>query len=84
MLTRKSAELTLFDIEFSRERFRLTLDGSKVTLRLNPAARNRLEWLCDTCEVPCEHVGAAFSLILEEKLALGHFTGRPAVGHNLG
>ena len=35
------------------------------------AARNRLEWRCDNCEVPCEHAGAAFSLILEEKLALG-------------
>src|SRR5258708_19176281 len=39
--------------------------------RSSPAARNRLEWCCDSCDSPCEHVGAAFSLILEEKLALG-------------
>ena len=42
-----------------------------MTLALNPAARNGLELRCDTCDAPCEHVGAAFSLILEEKLALG-------------
>jgi SNF2-related domain/Helicase conserved C-terminal domain/SWIM zinc finger len=58
-------------VKFDRDRFRLTLDGPVVTLALNPAARDRLEWRCNTCDVPCEHAGAAFSLILEEKLALG-------------
>ena len=58
-------------VQFDRDRFRLTLGGPVVTLSLNPAARDRLEWRCDTCDVPCEHAGAAFSLILEEKLALG-------------
>src|SRR5262249_49241819 len=58
-------------VKFDRDMFRLTLDGAAVTLTLSPAARHRLEWRCDTCEVPCEHAGAAFSLILEEKLALG-------------
>lgn len=106
MLTKPSAELTLFDtlsrltflratkllgaagnqliaeggkhevdittqVKFDRDRFRLAIDSSTVTLALNPAARNRLEWHCDTCDTPCEHVGAAFSLILEEKLSLG-------------
>jgi superfamily II DNA or RNA helicase len=106
MLTKPSAELTLFDtlsrltfvratkllgadgnsliaaggkydiditaqVKFDRDRFRLTVDSTAVTLALSPAARNRLEWHCDTCDVPCEHAGAAFSLILEEKLALG-------------
>src|SRR5215470_10043399 len=106
MLTKTSAELTLFDtlsrltlaratkllgadgnrliaaggkydidvatqVEFDQQRFRLALNGSAVTLALSPAARDRLEWRCDTCDVPCEHAGAAFSLILEEKLALG-------------
>ncbi len=33
-------------------------------------ARDRLEWHCSACNVPCEHAGAALSLILEEKLAL--------------
>jgi superfamily II DNA or RNA helicase len=58
-------------VQFDRDRFRLNLGGPVVTLSLNPAVRGRLEWHCDTCGFPCEHVGAAFSLILEEKLALG-------------
>jgi len=58
-------------VQFDRDRFRLTLGGAVVTLSLNPAARDRLEWRCNTCDVPCEHAGAAFSLILEEKLPLG-------------
>ena len=58
-------------VKFDRDRFRLTLGGATVTLNLSPARRERLEWRCDICEVPCEHAGAAFSLILEEKLALG-------------
>jgi superfamily II DNA or RNA helicase len=106
MLTKTSAELTLFDtlsrltlaratrllgadgnrliaaggkydidiatqVEFNRQRFRLALSDSTVTLALSPSARDRLSWRCDTCDVPCEHAGAAFSLVLEEKLALG-------------
>jgi len=113
MLTKPSAQLTLFDtlsrltfsraakllgpkgnrliatggkfdidlttqVKFDRDMFRLTLDGAAVTLTLSPAARHRLEWRCDVCEVPCEHAGAAFSLILEEKLALGLAGAPPA------
>jgi hypothetical protein len=113
MLTKPSAELTLFDtlsrltftraakllgpegnrliatggkfdidlttqVKFDRDMFRLTLAGAAVTLTLSPAARHRLEWRCDACEVPCEHAGAAFSLILEEKLALGLAGAPPA------
>ncbi|HKR41682.1 MAG TPA: DEAD/DEAH box helicase [Paraburkholderia sp.] len=58
-------------VKFDGREFRLEADGAKVVLRLDPAARSRLKWRCDTCDVPCEHAGAAFSLILEEKLALG-------------
>ncbi len=106
MLTKPSADLTLFDtlsrltfaraakllgaqgsqliaaggkydidiatqVEFDRHKFRLAMNGPAVTLALSASARDRLEWRCDTCDVPCEHAGAAFSLILEEKLALG-------------
>ena len=113
MLTKPSAELTLFDtlsrltftraarllgpkgnrliatggkfdidlttqVKFDRDMFRLTVDGAAVTLTLSPAVRHRLEWRCDACEVPCEHAGAAFSLILEEKLALGLAGAPPA------
>ena len=58
-------------VEFDRDEFRLEVDSATVTLSLSPAARDRLEWRCSACEVPCEHAGAAFSLILEEKLSLG-------------
>jgi len=113
MLTKPSAELTLFDtlsrltftraakllgpggnrliatggkfdidlttqVKFDRDMFRLSLHRAAVTLTLSPAARHRLEWRCDACEVPCEHAGAAFSLILEEKLALGLAGAPPA------
>jgi hypothetical protein len=42
-----------------------------VTITLMSEARNRLHWNCNQCFQACEHVGAAFSLILEEKSALG-------------
>jgi hypothetical protein len=58
-------------VEFDHERFRLAVDGATVTLSLSLAARDRLDWRCSACAMPCEHAGAAFSLILEEKLALG-------------
>ena len=35
------------------------------------AARNRLRFNCTACQTLCEHVGAAVSLVLEEKTALG-------------
>jgi hypothetical protein len=53
-------------VEFDRQRFRLALNDAAVTLALSPSAHDRLEWRCDSCDVPCEHAGAAFSLILEE------------------
>ncbi|HEV3166058.1 MAG TPA: SNF2-related protein, partial [Isosphaeraceae bacterium] len=42
-----------------------------VTMTLMAEARDRLHWNCNRCDGNCDHVGAAFSLILEEKLALG-------------
>ncbi|HJT34117.1 MAG TPA: DEAD/DEAH box helicase, partial [Pirellulales bacterium] len=49
------------------------IDGQPVvvTITLMAEARQRLNWNCTACETACEHVGAAFSLILEEKTALG-------------
>jgi SNF2-related domain/Helicase conserved C-terminal domain len=58
-------------VEFRHDVFRLSLDSSTVTLALDPAARHRLAWRCDACDTPCEHAGAAFALILEEKTVLG-------------
>jgi superfamily II DNA or RNA helicase len=43
----------------------------EVTIRPSDAAPRRLDWRCTVCSSLCEHVGAAFSLILEEKTALG-------------
>jgi len=51
--------------------FRLSLDGATATITLMAEAPQRLHWNCTQCEGACEHVGAAFSLILEEKIALG-------------
>ena len=42
-----------------------------VTIRLMAESYGRLHWSCTACESLCEHVGAAFSLILDEKMALG-------------
>ncbi len=42
-----------------------------VTITAMTTALDRLHWNCTACSLPCEHVGAAFSLILEEKTALG-------------
>jgi ERCC4-related helicase len=42
-----------------------------VTIKLMDEAKKRLHWSCSHCFHACEHAGAAFSLILEDKLALG-------------
>jgi ERCC4-related helicase len=46
-------------------------DGVIVTITLMAEARQRLHFRCNRCETACDHVGAVFSLILEEKTALG-------------
>src|SRR5436190_7366754 len=56
--------------------FRLTIPGigrkpeAIVTITLLATAQNRLHWNCTSCSRPCEHVGAAFSMLLEDKTAL--------------
>lgn len=51
--------------------FRLRLDGAVATITLSADAPDRLRWNCTRCDFACEHVGAAFALVLEEKTALG-------------
>jgi hypothetical protein len=51
--------------------FRLSLYDAVVTISLRPERNQRLHFDCSACTTACAHVGAAFSLILEEKLALG-------------
>ncbi|MBI3839099.1 MAG: DEAD/DEAH box helicase [Planctomycetia bacterium] len=66
------------DVFLGPDLFRLrfpddSVDGEPlvVTITLMAEVRNRLHFRCNRCRRACEHVGAAFSLILEEKLALG-------------
>ncbi|MDA8563135.1 DEAD/DEAH box helicase [Mariniblastus sp.] len=42
-----------------------------VSIMMLAEAKKRLKFDCTHCNGPCEHVGAAFGLILEEKMALG-------------
>lgn len=62
-------------VSWSGGAFRLRLPGPggdvTVTISRSPDKRRWLGWTCSACETACEHAGAAFSLILEEKTALG-------------
>ncbi len=48
-----------------------TGDDVLVTIAKIASSRQRLHWKCDACDTLCQHVGAAFSLVLEDKYALG-------------
>ena len=50
---------------------KLNLGEAIVTISAVPEGPKSLRFACSECTIPCEHVGAAFSFILEEKLALG-------------
>lgn len=58
-------------VTLSDDRFQLRLPKATVTFVCAPEFRARLKWRCDQCHSACEHVGAAFALVLEEKTALG-------------
>jgi superfamily II DNA or RNA helicase len=51
--------------------FKLSVGGAVVTVTLNENKHGMLNFKCNTCQSICEHTGAAFALILEEKTALG-------------
>jgi superfamily II DNA or RNA helicase len=66
------------DVYLGEDLFRLRFPGEfvdkqplTVTITLMAEARQRLHWNCARCDTACEHVGAALSLILENKLPLG-------------
>lgn len=42
-----------------------------VSITLMPDAQRRLHWNCTACDTACDHVGAVFSMLLEDKSALG-------------
>ena len=66
-----------FDIDpinqtmLNNRRFSLSLEDARVEIVVDPAKPQRLKISCSACSAVCEHQGAALSLILEEKLALG-------------
>lgn len=72
-----------FDIEIESQvtldddMFKLSMEGGEVTIECRDDARRRLHMECSGCYGTCEHIGAAFSLILEEKMALGLSIPRP-------
>ncbi len=81
-LIQRSANLWTFKVEedafLGEDLFRLSFPGElvngqplTVTMTLMAEARQRLHWNCTRCDTVCEHVGAAFSFILENKLPLG-------------
>ncbi len=81
-LIRRGASYDTIDIDrdvyFRGDLFRLKLRGIGergkdivATITTMAEAKNRLRMNCTACETVCEHIGAAVSLILEEKTALG-------------
>jgi hypothetical protein len=58
-------------VTWGEELFRVNLGDAIVTFSLTSEKPKSLRFECSGCANACEHVGAAFSLILEEKLALG-------------
>ncbi|MBC7966461.1 MAG: DEAD/DEAH box helicase, partial [Fuerstia sp.] len=53
--------------------FRLSLPTEDVivTITMRQDKENRLLLNCDSCDTPCKHLGAALSVILDSKTALG-------------
>ena len=58
-------------IILKRDVFRLNLGTTAVSISLEPAKPLHLNLQCTACLNSCEHLGAALSLILEEKTSLG-------------
>jgi superfamily II DNA or RNA helicase len=58
-------------VQLSANIFRLSLPDAFVSIVEDPKSDQKMRFICSTCEGLCEHIGAALSLILEEKTALG-------------
>ncbi|WP_425617270.1 DEAD/DEAH box helicase [Anatilimnocola sp. NA78] len=71
----------LFRVRF----FETTKQGLPVVASITQKAdaRGRLHWNCTGCEGSCAHLGAAFSLLLEEKTLLGLAVAPPEPGKPL-
>ncbi len=59
-------------VEWQQDQLRVTLsDDVLVIISLRDSNSQALDWQCSECNRACVHVGAAFSLVLEDKVALG-------------
>lgn len=58
-------------VTLSRNLFRLSLPEAMVSIIDDPKSAHKLRLFCSECKGACEHAGAAISLVLEEKSALG-------------
>ena len=59
------------DIHQGRDVFSVRVNGAVASVTLESGVKPRLNWSCSQCGGGCEHVGAAASIILEEKTILG-------------
>ena len=65
-------EIDLYEqVTLDDRHFRLTIEEAVVTIGLTDDKRQRFDLCCNACSGACVHQGAALSLVLEEKLALG-------------
>ncbi len=64
-------DLSTDEVELDQRVFTARVGEAEVRIALRDDRPGRISWNCSECDSACEHVGAAFSLILEEKMALG-------------
>ncbi|MDD5674995.1 MAG: DEAD/DEAH box helicase [Chitinivibrionales bacterium] len=58
-------------VTLSRNVFRLSLPDALVSIIEDPKSEQKMRFICSACEGVCEHIGAAVSLVLEEKTTIG-------------
>ena len=58
-------------VTFRDDSFRFRIGTALVVLTLDDTAEQALRIRCNRCAEPCIHQGAALSLVLEDKVALG-------------
>ncbi len=74
MLIRKGGQLKInpsSQVNLGVDTLTLNLNGLKAYISLDDRKPGHLAFACSQCQGVCEHVGAVFSLVLEEKLFLG-------------
>jgi hypothetical protein len=73
-LIRRGGQLepdALEPVPVTARRIVLRISRAEVTLWLADDRPHRLRWRCSECRRTCEHIGAALSAVLEDKVALG-------------